>query len=113
MPDLGDITAVWTLKAFLFAAAAGLGFGFVVLARMARRLGRHDLDPETAGWITGALAGWFVTLLVFSQTLAGLSDADPLWPRILSRLGPYLAGSFGAGIGTWLGLRRRKSKEGP
>lgn len=111
--DLGDITDVWTVSAFAFAAGSGFGFGFVVVSRWARHR-RTERHPAVVGWITGAVAAWFVAVLVFSQTAAGLFDQDPSWPRIISRLGPYLVGAFATGLGTWAGLRwARRSKEGP
>lgn len=113
---MGEITAVWSLSAFVFAALAGFGFGVFILGGLARRMRRGAPDAETAGWVAGALAAWFVALLILSQTLAALADGDPLWPRILSRVGPYLVGSAAAGVGTWAALRwsrRKRKKEGP
>ena len=110
MVDLGDITRVWTPAAFALAFLAGFVFG-LVLGRFARRMRRQSADAQTAGWFAGALSGWFVTLFVVSQSLAGIIDGDAQWPRILSRLGPELVGAAAAGIGTWAALRwsRRKA----
>lgn len=105
--DLGPIAAVWSVPAFVFAALFGFVFGFHI-GRVVLRNG----DPEANAWVVGTLGAIFVSGLVLSQVFAAILTGDELVERILSRLGPYLAGSVAMGAGVFAALYlRRESGE--
>lgn len=107
----GDIAYVWTWQAFVFAFIAGMGFGYVVLSRVALHpRWRTKNRAGIIGWATAILSvGWILTM-VLSQVAASIAVNDQLWVRIFSRLFPYIAGAIGTGIGTGIGVWWRHRK---
>jgi len=99
-----DVTAVWTPHAFAFAVLVGLAFGYAMAPRLIAGRSRRNYG----WWVAVFLAAW-ITAEAFSQVFAGITTGDQ-WVRILSRLGPYLAGAAATGVGVYLGRPRDEGK---
>lgn len=105
---MDDLAAVWSWPAALFALGVGLGFGYVVIARVTLSpRWRTQNTARAYGWLVGVLGAWFSFVVVLSQVIASLITNDPLWPRVLSRYVMWLVASLGLGLGVWLRLRRK------
>lgn len=107
-----DLSLVWDAQSFLAAAIAGFLFGLFLAVISLLPVWDQPPPPRLGllcAWVslTGAV---LIVALVFSQVFVNLSD--PLWPRILSRMFPYLTGAIMAGPGMFVGFvvlgRRRR-----
>jgi hypothetical protein len=101
-----DLSLVWDAKSFAGAALFGFIFGLLVAYLSTRSFWRHQPvdDAGLTAWWVGLTACGLIVTLVFSQVFSNLLD-DPLWPRILSRMFPYLLGCMCVGAGMYVGLR--------